>query len=185
MTRERTASALRFSTRSCGTSCSTATASRPPPPPPPIHGSCFQQQPLPKTLTASPPPCCASKHLENRRAVQGARQRMHPRPSPRTSRTRRVPHPVLIGHACPAAEDASSHRANDHPCSCSVPPASVGSLRGRAPQVRGRRGRRGAPAARAAPAPPRHARACERARRRRRGAPPPPQREEGCTSPFP
>ena len=27
-----------------------------------------------------------------------------PRPSPRTNRTRRVPHPVLIGHAaCPAA----------------------------------------------------------------------------------
>ena len=97
----------------------------------------------------------------------------------------RVPHPVLIGHACPAAEDASSHRANDHPCSCSVPPASVGSLRGRAPQVRGRRGRRGAPAARAAPAPPRHARACERARRRRRGAPPHPKERKDARPPFP
>ena len=39
-----------------------------------------------------------------------------PRPSPRTNRTRRVPHPVLIGHAASLSQALKNHLAElrDH-----------------------------------------------------------------------
>jgi hypothetical protein len=57
------------------------------PPPPPRHEPCAWLAHAAVSRLRAPPPPFRSYHVDT------------PRPSPHTNRTRRVPHPVLIGHA--------------------------------------------------------------------------------------
>ena len=111
----------------------------------------------------------AARGVPPRRATRPrGTDRCLPPSAPRTDRTRRVPPPVLIGHAAAIHGPASAHRAMHGTPSRPPPPpgAPAGERRGDSRDVAGRR------AARHPRGGPRALRA-QVHRRRRRGAPAP------------